>query len=110
MQEERDAELRYLQENSTAFGDQEAPAELAEQEEPQPQEVCMVACPTQIQTIPAEKPSVRLAVRWDLMCRSPCADDEVDGGPAVPEARRADCRSGQQQRWAPGSPVPGPAS
>ena len=41
MQEEQDAELRYVQENSTAFADQEAPAE---QEEPQPQEVCLMAC------------------------------------------------------------------
>ncbi|CAL5220152.1 g2114 [Coccomyxa viridis] len=34
-EEEQDAELRYLQDNSAAFEDQEAPAE---QEEPQPQE------------------------------------------------------------------------
>ena len=39
MQEEQDAELRYLQDNSTAFGDQEAPAE---QEEPWPQEVHVI--------------------------------------------------------------------
>jgi len=41
MQEEQDAELRYLQDNSTAFGDQDAPAG---QEEPQPQEVQLISC------------------------------------------------------------------
>ena len=40
MQEEQDAELRFLEDNSTAFEDQDAPAE---QERPQPQEVCLIA-------------------------------------------------------------------
>lgn len=40
MQEEQDAELRYLEDNSIAFKDQDAPAE---QERLQPQEVCLIA-------------------------------------------------------------------
>ena len=43
VQEEQDAELKYLQDNSTAFDDQEA---LAEQEEPQSQEVCLILSTT----------------------------------------------------------------
>ena len=43
MQEEQDAELRYLQDNTAAFENQEA-----EQEDPAPQEVGLLALYTRI--------------------------------------------------------------